>query len=103
MIQWQRTKRHHCSTKEVEHAISCLFMVVRISEVLLLVSWLSDGVLQQGLVALVCQLSESIVESSLSIKCIFDSSEHDPSIGNDLASSLRNGWSAILQSGVPSR
>ena len=81
--------KDHSSTNGVEHAVApsawqslsliicqvyaSLFMVVRISDVVLLVSWLSNGViwfiLQQGLVALVSQPSESIVDSSLSIEC----------------------------------
>ena len=48
-------------------------MVVRISDVVLIVSWLSDGAiwftLQEGLVAPVSKPSESTVESSLSNEC----------------------------------
>ena len=73
------------------------FMVVRTSDVVLVASWLSGGViwsiLRQGLVALVPNPSKSIAHSSPSN----NSSEHEPSIGDGLTSSLSNGSSSILR------
>ena len=70
-------------------------------------SWSSEGAvwltLQQGLVAPVSQPSELLILHRRTNECNFDSSEHEPSIGDGLTSSLRSGCSSLLRNGVPSR
>ena len=74
-------------------------MVVRISDVVLLVSWLSDGAiwitLEQRLVAPAYRPFESIDDSSPSNECNLDNSEHEPSIGDGLTDSHRNKGSSL--------